>query len=83
MKYKEAVGCIRRNYKRNDGYGGNRILCGLAFDPKRLIALEVTKTGFHRANGYQYGNEEEMLHYFDNHRSSHFPQVTELVVFSS
>lgn len=83
MKYKEAVQRIRRNYKRNDGYNGGLILCGLVYDPKQLIALEVTKTGFHRANGHRYENEQEMLYYFDNHRLRHFPQVAELVVFSS
>jgi len=66
---------VLRKYTRENGYFGDTIECGLAFDAESGKAVEVHLHGCHRANAYTYGSEEEMLYYYDNHPTVHFPQI--------
>ena len=75
MNYYKAVNGIVRAYRRHEGYNGKTILVGLAYDPESLRAIEVAPSGCHVGNDRRYGSEEEMIYYFDNHRTVHFPGV--------
>ena len=78
MNYKEATEAIKRRYTVADGYAGKTANVGLSFlqaGDARGIAVEVSTSGYYRANEYDYVNEEEMLYFFDNHAKTHFRQI--------
>ena len=57
-----------------DGYNGDTAVVGLYFD--RGYAMYVTKEGWlFRANERTYAHVEELIYYYDNHRSWHFRPV--------
>jgi hypothetical protein len=75
MNYTNARESIKRQYTVKNGYSGQTTPVGLAFDREHGTAIEVANCGCYRANGRRYASEAEMLYYFDNHRTVHFPQL--------
>ena len=78
MLVTEAQANIARRYVVADGYNGDTAEVGLTFLPVTSgygIAIEVTDSGYYRANDQHYSDAEEMLYYYDNHASAHFRQV--------
>ena len=72
MNYYRAIESIERHFMAYNGYRGALATCGLSYCPDTKQAICVYPGGCFAMGCRLYAGMEELLYYFDNHRSVHF-----------